>query len=268
MMLKNILMKSLWDQRRSMAWWCFGLGLMIVITMLFYPTMKEMTELNEMLATDENPLMKLFAGDTTDFTSPEGFINSQLLIFIVPLLYIVFAIGVGSGSIAGEEERGTLDFLLAHPLTRESVVVQKFLAMILVSTLVGIFGWGSLVVGVAIVDMEISYTRLAAATFSGILLGVTYGGIAFFFGAALGKRNISVGIAASLGIAGYLLNALGPMVGWLERFTRISPFYYYSSSEPLTNGMDWSHAIAPVVVILLMIGMSVIAFRRRDLAVG
>ena len=175
MMLKNILMKSLWDQRRSMAWWCFGLGLMIVITMLFYPTMKEMTELNEMFATDENPLMKLFAGNTTDFTSPEGFINSQLLIFIVPLLYIVFAIGVGSGSIAGEEERGTLDFLLAHPLTRESVVVQKFLAMILVSTLVGIFGWGSLVVGVAIVDMEISYTRLAAATFSGILLGVTYG---------------------------------------------------------------------------------------------
>ena len=268
MMLKNILMKSLWDQRRSMAWWCLGLGLMIVITMLFYPTMKEMTELNEMLATDENPLMKLFAGDTTDFTSPEGFINSQLLIFIVPLLYIVFAIGVGSGSIAGEEERGTLDFLLAHPLTRESVVVQKFLAMILTGTLMGVFGWGSLLVGVVIVDMEIGYTRLAAATFSGILLGITYGGIAFFLGAALGKRNISIGIAGSLGITGYLLNALGPMVEWLEPFTRISPFYYYSSSDPLTNGMDWSHIIVPVVVILLMAGMSVLAFRRRDLAVG
>ena len=97
--------------------------------MLFYPSIREMTELNEIFATDENPLMKVFVGGITDFTSPEGFVNSQLLIFMVPLLFVVFAIGIGSGSIAGEEEKGTLDFLLAHPLTRESVIVQKFLAM-------------------------------------------------------------------------------------------------------------------------------------------
>jgi len=129
MMLRNVFVKSLWDQKRSLVWWCLGIGLMIIITMLFYPSIREMTELNEIFATDENPLMKVFVGGITDFTSPEGFVNSQLLIFMVPLLFVVFAIGIGSGSIAGEEEKGTLDFLLAHPLTRESVIVQKFLAM-------------------------------------------------------------------------------------------------------------------------------------------
>jgi len=230
--------------------------------------MREMTELNEMFATDENPLMKVFVGNITDFTSPEGFINSQLLIFIVPLLYIVFAIGIGSGSIAGEEENGTLDFLLAHPLTRESVVVQKFLAMIIAAISIGIFGWVSLIIGDAIVDMEIGYSRLAAATFGGVLLGITYGGIAFFLGAALGKRSFSIGMAGALGIGGYLLNSLGPMVGWLEPFRKISPFYYYSNSDPLINGLDWSHMVVLLVVILLEGGVAVLTFRRRDLAVG
>jgi ABC-2 type transport system permease protein len=268
MMLRNVFVKSLWDQKRSLVWWCLGIGLMIIITMLFYPSIREMTELNEIFATDENPLMKVFVGDITDITSPEGFVNSQLLIFMVPLLYLVFAIGIGSGSIAGEEEKGTLDFLLAHPLTRESVIVQKFLAMNFAVAWIGVFAWASLVIGAAIVDMEIGYSRLAAATFSGVLLGITYGGIAFLFGAAFGKRSLSIGITGALGIGGYLLNVLGPIVGWLEPFTKISPFYYYSSSDPLANGLDWSHMAVLLVVILLMGGMAILSFRRRDLAVG
>ena len=267
-MLSNVFVKSLWDQKRSLAWWCLGIGTLIIITMLFYPAMREMPELNEILAADENPIMKVFAGDITDFTSPEGFVNSQLLLFIVPLLYIGFAVGIGSGSIAGEEEKGTLDFLLAHPLTRETAIVQKFIAMNFTVAFIGVFAWVSLVIGAAIVDMEIGYSRLAAATFSGVLLGITYGGIAFFFGAAFGKRNSSIGVAAALGIGGYLLNALGPMVGWLKPFTKISPFYYYSSSDPLTNGLDWSHMAVLLVVILLLGGMAILSFKRRDLAVG
>ena len=37
---------------------------------------------------------------------------------MLPLLLLVYAIGAGSRAIAGEEESGTLDLLLAHPLSR------------------------------------------------------------------------------------------------------------------------------------------------------
>jgi len=45
---------------------------------------------------------------------------------MVPLLLLVFGIGFGTNAIAGDEEKGTLGFLLASPLPRWRVVVAKF----------------------------------------------------------------------------------------------------------------------------------------------
>ena len=42
-----------------------------------------------------------------------------------PALFLVASVGNGAGSIAGEEERGTLDLLLSEPLSRTRIAVEK-----------------------------------------------------------------------------------------------------------------------------------------------
>ena len=37
---------------------------------------------------------------------------------MAPLILLIFAVGAGADAVAGEEERGALDLLLAHPLRR------------------------------------------------------------------------------------------------------------------------------------------------------
>ena len=71
----------------------------------------------------------LFAGGELDIASPAGYLNSQVYALMAPLVLLIFAIGAGAGAVAGEEERGTLDLLLAHPLRRRDYVVQRFLAL-------------------------------------------------------------------------------------------------------------------------------------------
>ena len=44
-------------------------------------------------------------------------------------MLLIFTIGAGAGAVAGEEERGTLDLLLAHPVRRRDYVIQRFLAL-------------------------------------------------------------------------------------------------------------------------------------------
>ena len=67
--------------------------------------------------------------------------------------------------MAGEEERGTLDLLLAHPLRRRDYVVQRFLALAVArrrsstSSLLATVALGSL-----LVDLEIGFGKLVAAT--------------------------------------------------------------------------------------------------------
>ena len=194
-MLHNVFLKTLWDQRWSLPWWTIGLVALAVITLLFYPFVRDTPLLDEL--TEWMPEVLLRA-------------------FVVPLVLLAYAIVEGTGAIAGEEERGTLDLLLSNPLTRRRVVVEKFAAL-MGTTLV-------LAIGVAIVEMEISLGRVAEANLSARFLGMTFGAWALALGSITGKRGLSIGVASVLGFAAYFLNALAPLVKSLEPLTKLSPF--------------------------------------------
>ena len=71
------------------------------------------------------PVIKNLIGKNNFMATPEGFFNLQPFSILAPLLFIVFAVAKGSDATAGEEERGTLDLLLANPLPRRRVVAGK-----------------------------------------------------------------------------------------------------------------------------------------------
>ena len=265
-MLRNVFLKSLWEQRRSLLWWTLGLAALTLVTVLFYPSFSDSPKFNDLLG-DEDSLVRAFVGDVSDLTSPEGFLNSQLYFFMVPLLFLVFAIARGSGAIAGEEERGTLDLLLSNPLTRSQVLLHKFAAMLVAILALALILWFSALIGVIAVDMDISFMRMAEATLSAALLGILFGAVALTLGSATGKRGMSIGVASAIGVSAYLLNAFAPIVDALEPLSKLSPFYYYSDSDPLTNGLNLLHAAVLVGLTLLLLPVALFTFERRDLAV-
>ncbi len=266
-MLRNVFLKTLRDQRRSLIWWCIGLTALTWLTVLFYPSVRDVPDFNELYEQMPEALAKMFAGEFSDLTSPEGFLNSQLFFFVVPIIFLVFAIARGSGAIAGEEERGTLDLLLSNPLTRSQVLVQKFAAMLVAVLALGFVIWLGMAIGVVVVDMEISLMRLAEATLSAALLAAVFGALALAAGSATGKRGLSIGVASAIGVAAYFLNALAPLVDVLEPLTRLSPFYYYIGADPLTNGLNLLHAAVLTGLTLALLAVALVTFERRDLAV-
>ena len=247
-------------------WWGLGLAALTLLTVLFYPSVREATELNNLLG-DSDSIARAFIGDVEDLTSPQGFLNSQLFFLMVPILFLVFAIGQGSGAIAGEEERGTLDLMMCHPLARSRVVTQKFAAMSVAICALGIVLWAGVAVGAAIVGMEIGLGRVAEMTVSGVLLGTVFGAGALALGSATGKRGLCIGVMGALGVTAYFFNALAPAVDFLEPARRLSPFYYYTGADPLTNGLNLTHAGVLIGVAAALVAVAVITFDRRDLGV-
>ncbi|MBI4328592.1 MAG: ABC transporter permease subunit [Chloroflexi bacterium] len=267
-MLRNVFWKSLRDQRRALAWWGIGLVLLAVTTLLFYPAIRDSQELiQQAMQAFPKELLAIFAGEVTDIASPVGFLNTQLFFFMAPLLFLAFAIAFGSGAIAGEEERGTLDLLLANPVARRRVVVEKFAAMVVATIALATTFWAGLTVGSKAVGMEINVVRLAEMTVSLALLGLVFGSLALAFGAARGNSGLSIGVASALGVAFYFANALAPAVEALEPLRNFSPFYYYIGADPLTNGLNLAHAgvLAGLSVLLLIVAL--VTFERRDLRV-
>ena len=266
-MLRNVLLKSLRDQRRALMWWGIGLVALTTITMLFYPSFRDAPEFNELYDQMPEALAKAFAGEFSDFTSPEGFLNSQLFFFALPVLFLVYAVSFGSSAIAGEEARGTLGLLLSNPVARWQVVAQKFGAMAIATLTLAVFLWVGLAIGAVAVGMEISFIRMAGATLSAALLGLTFGALALALGCIRSNRGLSIGVASALGTGAYFLNALAPLVEALEPSRKLSPFYYYIGADPLTNGLDLGHVAVLIGLAGVLLAVALVTFNRRDLAV-
>lgn len=264
MMLGSVFAKTLRDNRKGLFWWALGLVVFAFVNVAFYPDFKDQTEFNEILKTSD--AIKAFAPNVTSFTSPEGYLNSQLYALMGPILLIIYAVVQGTGAIAGEENRKTLPLLLANPVSRERIICDKF-AAIVVSTLVltVVLGASVALLGPGF-DLHLGIGKLVAVHASLFLLAITFGGLGLLLGAAWGNRGGAAGITASLAVGSYLVYTLAPLSDTIKPYQEFSPFYYYFENDPISNGLDWGHAAVLAAATAVAFALAVVAFRRRDIA--
>ncbi len=264
-MLNNIFLKTLRDQRKPIMWWSLGLLVITLITDVFYPSFKGSTELNELFSDSE--ILKAFAGGFEDFTSGEGYVNSQLLVLLIPLLLLVYSVRLGTATIAGEERGGTLDVLLANPVSRVSALIQKFGALLVANAALVVVVWIALAIGSAAFDMGLDLWHLTQACISLLLFGWAFGAVAIAAGSATGKTSLTFALASAVGVTAYLMHTFAPLVEGLDPLKYLSPFYYYIGADPLSNGISIAHGLVLLGLTAALLLTAAYTFDRRDLAV-
>ena len=209
-------------------------------------------------------LRSLFTGGTVaDLASPEGYLHTELLSFLAPMLVLIYAIAAGAGAIAGEEDRHTLDLLLVSPVSRTRIVLEKLAAMAAgIAVLMSVVWAGILVLGSAGLNLPASTS--AAAMFQLGLLGLEFGALALLVGCATGRPGLSKAVPAVAAVATYLLNAMAPLVSWLGPLRPLSPFYQYLGRDPIRNGAHPASIAITVLSAAVLVTLAVWQFRRRD----
>ena len=265
-MLRNALLKTLRDMRRATCWWSLGFVALTALMVAAYPSVRDNPDLNKMVE-DYPDAFKAFLGlgENVDYTSPVGYLNSELFSFMVPLLLLIAAIGAGARATAGEEEHGTLDLLLANPISRHRLVLDKLAALAVEIGVLALVLWLSLVVGAASIGMDVAAVDVGAASLAAALLAFAFGAIALFFSAALGRRAAAIGITAAGAVAAYLVSSLAELVGFLKPLRVASPFYHYVANDALRRGLTPEHVAFLLVLAGIAVAAALVAFERRDL---
>jgi ABC-2 type transport system permease protein len=266
-MLRDVFRKTIRDQRRALTWWAVGLFGTVLMYAAVYPSIRDNAEtLNEYLESFPEVFREAFLGEGVDFATPAGYLSTELFGFFAPLLLLLYAIGAGARAIAGEEERQTMDILLATPVPRRNVVAHKFGAMVLGVVLLCAVLWISVAVVGPPFDLTIALGDLTAATASVALIAIAFGALALAIGAATGRRSLAIGLSAGIAAATYLFDVLAPSVDAIAWLQELSPFYYYGDNQPLLNGLDPLHALVLALVAAVAFGYALFAFERRDVA--
>jgi beta-exotoxin I transport system permease protein len=257
----SIFYKTLRDLRWQVVWYGLGLALMSAFVVYIFPSY------SGQLADIELPeAMRAMIGDV-DYGTAKGFVSAEFLSW-TPLVLVVFAIVGGTGTLAGEEANGALDIVLAQPVSRTRVAIEK-LAGLLVATLqicaIIYAGW---LISVPFVNIDLGLGDLAAATLSLVPLIVFFQAFSMWAGVTLPSRGLATGTAVALAVASYFVFYIANIVDALKPIQQLSVFYHYHGTEVLTDGVDWGGQALLVALYLVFAGWTLLSFQRRDLGVS
>ncbi|MCZ4124587.1 ABC transporter permease subunit [Streptomyces sp. H39-S7] len=263
----TVFRKHLSDNRRGFLGWALAITAIAAMYSAMWPVMGR----NSSLATaiDSFPPAMRDAFHMQDYGTAAGYFGSTVFGLLVPILLAVFAVAAGAKAIAGDEEAGLLDLVLAHPVRRIRLATSRWLAVLTAIALVGVV---LLLVELAIrvpADFDaISMANLAAMTFQLVLFGCCFASIAFGIGAGTGRRAYAIVGGAYVTVAAYLCDSFVPQIKGLHWVQNFSPFYWYLGGDPLKNGIQWTHCALLIGLGLCFAAIGIRGFHRRDLAQG
>lgn len=261
----QVIKQTLVQRKWSILWWSIGVFGLIFVNMIFYPTFRDQAaQLQKSFENLPDTAVQLIGG-STDFFSPVGFLNSQVMFFMLPLLLGILAIGLGSSVLAREEQDMTIEMLLARPISRTKLLNAKAISSIIILSIVTFIGLLTTLITARVVNLNIPIINIILATFTCFILVLSFWAIAFLL-TAIGKtRGISLGIASLIAIGGYLVSSLAGTVNWLKIPSKLFPFHYYQPESVLRGTYSWPNLLFFILVLVLCLAFSIAAFRHRDI---
>jgi ABC-2 type transport system permease protein len=208
-------------------------------------------------------ILALFGGG--DMSTPEGFYQIELFGMMAPIAVMVATVTIGARSLAGEEERRTMGLLLANPIKRSTIVLEKTAAMVIHASVVGLATFAGIAGGSLLGGLDISLSNIAATSLLVTLVGLAFGAVALALSAGSGRVRLAIYGTVGMALVTYVINALLPFSDALAGYAKWSPFYYYLGSDPLMNGMHWGHAGVLIGLTTGLVVSAVALFDRRDL---
>jgi len=263
-MPKSVFSKALYDRRWLLLGWFVGFAFLAWFVGVFYNTFGSSAALNEQFQSLP-PSLKAVAGLSSDFSTVPGYFGSQIFGKTMPLLVAILGIMLGA-SLASEEEDGTLQTLLAAPISRTKVFMSMWLApVVLFALLMTGLGAG---LGLSLwqqgLSLDLGRTMLAILNvwvFMTLFFSLTYA-----VGAISGRRGLAIGVSSVVAASSYLLNAMAAGVESLRPYDVLSVFHYYGAGDVLEKGLHLANfgIMAGTIVVLLVVSAAI--FTRRNIA--
>lgn len=261
-MLKSITLKTVFEKRWSLLAWYVGLFATTVLIMLLFPTLRD--TFGKALSNVPDSI-KPILGDAQTYQRINGFIDIQVLAQMV-FMTIVYGVILFSGVLAGDENEGTLQTLLAHPVSRSRVYIEKFLGASLLLAIVNSSVYIGTWIGAVAVGQHVDLFRLALACGMLYLVTLSFSVIGFSLGAITGKRGLAGAVAGSLAFVSYLVTNLAPSVKQLKSINTFSPYEYFNKPSILDYGVAGKDFIILLTITVVFVAIGHLVFTKRDIA--
>lgn len=260
----NLFKHELFSRWVAILAWGAGLAAFASLYIAVFPEMA-----SEMAGLAQMSIYRMLGMDLTSFA---GYIAS-VVVQIVPQILAVYVIMISTGTLAGEEENGTLELIVAMPLQRWQIVSMKTAALAFVLLLILVFmsiGSG-ITLNIVSQTSEVDATplQLFVALMGAYPLMLAFFAIGLFFGAFLPSRRLAVAAMTILYIGSLLMKSIAGFVTSMEAMKYFSLFSYMETSvKVFEEGLALNNVLILMGIAALFFVLALWSFQGRNLTVG
>lgn len=262
----SVFLHSLSRYRGQILGWGLGLAVLGFYLIGFYDTIAAEQETYTRLIESFPKEMIAFFGDFTEMATPQGYLGIEFFSYM-PLILGIFAVMAGSGLLASDEEAGTLELVIAHPISRTALFMSRLLAFIAAAASILGITWLSFVISKQSSSIDVTAEKLALPFIELFALLMLFGGLALLLSMLLPSRAMASMVSGLVLVASFFITSLQHIDPNLEPLARFSPLTYYQSGNAILglNG-EWLAGLLGFALLFML--ASWFFFQRRDLRVS
>jgi putative exporter of polyketide antibiotics len=231
--------------------WAFGMALMVGYVVVAIPDVKTLQQYTELFKNSPKIAVLLLGSDTAAMMTAEGMFGVMFFSWIM-LVLSCYGVIAGLSITANEEERGIMDVLLAMPLPRWRIVIEKFAAHVL-NTFVIAF---------------LTFLAIWAFTTNSELYKITAGSAFASSMNMIPPILVTIAFAGAFVAVSYLLDLIGRATeGTSASLRYLSFFTWFDGTNVLIRGAQVGSMLLLTVVALVLIAAATGLFQRRDVGV-
>lgn len=239
-----------------------GLSAFAVLMILLAPSV--LGEFDVAALTETFPPELVAAMQLDVIATIEGFVALELYWFGWLLVLGTYVTYSAASTVAGDIDDGTMDTVLAAPVSRWQILVEKFLSLLTPILVVNVVVFVVVYTGTQLVGEPIAAVDLVAVHAFSVPYLLFWGSYGVFVSVVAPGRSVAEGIAAGTLVATFLVETIadGTDVEWLGV---LSPTRYYDPVTILTAGEYdyWGAGVLLVATVGLLLAGGV-SFARRD----
>ena len=251
--------------------WGVGLGFLTLFMSVIVEDREVIEQYSAIIEALPPAILSAFGlTDVAILTTPEGFLVFAGFTY-GSIILSVFAVLAGLSITTNDEDTGMMNIVLAQPTPRWQVIVERFLAMVLVLIGIVLLLYTGIFIGNMVFTLEMNMGALFLGAINLIPMVLSIMAITTLIGAVFSNKLIITAVAGSFVLVSYVINTIAdavnkndiPAAEWVEK---ISVYNYLGSEGVVIDGqLNTGNVSILLVTAILAVVISVYAFENRDI---
>lgn len=266
-----VFLRILRDKRNALIAYVIGAAATVEMYVALFPALKEQAEqLNKLLEAYPKGLMEAFGFESTEalFSKLEPYMSTEYMSLFWPILVITLVVGFANLMCATEIERGTIEIVLAQPISRIKIFLSRYFAGICYLALFVAVSIFAIIPFAAMHNISYQIDNYYTTFGMGFLFGAAVFSIAVFFSAIFSERGKAMFATTAVLLLMYVGNIVAKLKDNLENLQYLSFFHYFDPGKVFGKNEIVQYSVPVFLGVIVVLTLAAVFwFNRRDIAV-